>query len=132
VFAFFPMTAATRTGIRSVEPAQLDLAATLQMSRWKRLWLIDMRSALPSILTGMEVAIVLSTVGAVVSEFLAGGREGLGHLAVVNLGALRVDTMFAIVVLLCAMGIALYVTVAGLRRWLVPWHPSARQRPLGV
>jgi NitT/TauT family transport system permease protein len=132
MFALFPITTSTRNGIRSVESAQLDLAATLQMSRWKRLWLIDARSALPSILTGMEVAIVLATVGATVGEFLAGGRDGLGHLAVVNLNALRIDRMFAVVVLLSAMGILLYVTIAGLRRWLVPWHPSARQRPVGV
>jgi NitT/TauT family transport system permease protein len=132
VFAFFPMVAGTRAGIRSVEPAQLDLASTLQMSRWKRLWLIDVRSALPAILTGAEVAIVLATVGAVVSEFLAGGTEGLGHLAVVNLNALRIDRMFAVVAMLCVLGIAVYVVVAGLRRWLVPWHASARQRPVGV
>ena len=76
---------------------------------------------------------MLATVGAVVAEFLAGGRDGLGHLAVVNLNALRVDRMFAIIVMLCVMGIVLlYVAVAGLRRWLVPWHASARQRPVGV
>ena len=132
MFAFFPMTTGTRNGIRSIDPAQLDLAATLQMSRWKRLWLIDARSALPSVLTGMEVAIVLANVGAVVAEFLAGGRDGLGHLAVVNLNSLRIDRMFAVVVLLSAMGILLYVAVAGLRRWLVPWHASAKQRPVGV
>ena len=132
MFAFFPMTTGTRNGIRSIDPAQLDLAATLQMSRWKRLWLIDARSALPSVLTGMEVAIVLANVGAVVAEFLAGGRDGLGHLAVVNLNSLRVDRMFAVVVLLSAMGILLYVAVAGLRRWLVPWHASARDRPVAV
>lgn len=132
VFAFFPMTTGTRNGIRSVDPAQLDLAATLQMSRWKRLWLIDARSALPSILTGMEVAIVLATVGATVGEFLAGGRDGLGHLAVVNLNALRIDRMFAVVVLLSAMGILLYVAVAGLRRWLVPWHASTKNRAVAV
>lgn len=132
MFALFPMTTGTRNGIRSVEPAQLDLAATLQMSRWKRLWLIDVRSALPAILTGTEVAIVLSTVGAVVSEFLAGGRDGLGHLAVGNLGSLRVDRMLAIVVMLCAIGTLLYLAVGGLRRVLIPWHPSSRQRPMGI
>ena len=132
VFALFPMTTGTRAGIRSVEPAQLDLAATVQMSRWQRLWLIDARSALPAILTGAEVAIVLSTVGAVVSEFLAGGREGLGHLAVVNLGSLRIDRMLAVDALLCAMGVLLYVAVAGLRRLLVPWHPSVKQRSVAV
>lgn len=131
IFAFFPMTAGTRAGIRSVPAGQLDLAATLQTSRWQRLWLIELRSALPSILTGMEVAIVLATVGAVVSEYLAGG-DGLGWLAVVHLNQLQVDSLFAVIVLLCAVGVCLYVAVASLRRLLVPWHPSATQRPPGL
>ena len=127
VFAFFPMTAGTRAGIRAVEHGHLELAATLQASRWQRLWLIELRSALPSILTGMEVAIVLATVGAVAAEYLSGG-EGLGWLAVTNLNQLQVDRLFAIIVLLCVVGVALYGAVAGLRRLLVPWHPSAAER----
>jgi NitT/TauT family transport system permease protein len=128
VFAFFPITASTRAGIRAVDPGQLDLAASLQMSRWQRLWLVELRSALPSILTGMEVGIVLATVGAVVAEYLSGG-EGLGWLAVINLNQLQVDRLFAIIVVLCAVGVALYAAVASLRRMLIPWHPSATQRP---
>lgn len=131
VFAFFPMTAGTRAGIRSVESGHLDLAATLQMSRWQRLWLIELRAALPSILTGMEVAIVFATVGAVVAEYLAGG-EGLGWLAVVNLNQLQVDNLFAVIVVLCALGVALYAAVAGVRRLFVPWHPSVHERPPGL
>jgi NitT/TauT family transport system permease protein len=131
VFAFFPVTAGTRAGIRSVDHGHLDLASTLQTSRWQRLWLIELRSALPSILTGMEVAIVLATVGAVVAEYLSGG-EGLGWLAVANLNQLQVDRLFAIIAVLCAIGVGLYVAVAGLRRALVPWHPSATQRPAGM
>lgn len=127
VFAFFPMTAGTRAGIRAVEHGHLDLAATLQASRWQRLWLIELRSAMPSILTGMEVAIVFATVGAVVAEYLSGG-EGLGWLAVTNLNQLQVDRLFAIIVLLCVIGVVLYAAVAALRRLLVPWHPSATQR----
>ncbi len=128
VFAFFPITASTRAGIRAVDPGQLDLAATLQMPRWQRLWLVELRSALPSILTGMEVGIVLATVGAVVAEYLSGG-EGLGWLAVINLNQLQVDRLFAVIVVLCAVGVVLYALVASLRRVLIPWHPSATQRP---
>lgn len=132
VFALFPMIAGTRAGIRSVDRGHLDLAATLQMSRWKRLWLIELRSALPSIVTGMEVAIVLATVGAVVSEYLAGSQGGLGWLAVASLNSLRVARLFAVIVLLCALGIVVYAAVSMLRRWLVPWHASAVQRPPGL
>ena len=101
------------------------------MSRRQRLWLVEFRSALPSILTGAEVAIVFATVGAVVAEYLSGG-EGLGWLAVVNLNQLQVDRLFAVIALLCIVGVVLYAAVASLRRLLVPWHPSASSRtPIG-
>ncbi len=130
VFAFFPITAGTRAGIRSVDPGHRDLAATLRATRWQRLRFVVLPSALPAILTGMEVGIVLATVGAVVAEYLAGG-EGLGWLAVASLNQLRVDDLFAVIVMLAAMGFVVYATVAALRRVLAPWHPSAEDRPPG-
>ncbi|MFP5321644.1 MAG: ABC transporter permease [Acidimicrobiia bacterium] len=123
VFAFFPVTAGTRAGIRAVEPNHRDLARTLQATRWQRLVHVDLPSSLPSILTGMEVGIVLATVGAIVAEYLA-GSEGLGYLATFYLNQLQVDRLFGVIVVMCALGLALYGLVLGLRRVLVPWHQS--------
>jgi len=125
MFAFFPIVVGTQAGIRSVEPNHRDLATTLQASLVQRVRYVDFPSALPAILTGMELGIVLATIGAIVAEYLAGGR-GLGHLAVVNLNQLKVDSLFGVIVLLSAMGLLLHATMAGLRRVLVGWHPSAR------
>lgn len=130
VFAFFPITEGTRAGIRSVEPGHRDLAATLRATRRQRLRFIILPSALPSILTGMEVGVVLATIGAVVAEYLAGG-EGLGWLAVASLNQLQVADLFAVIVLLSALGFVAYAAIASLRRILVPWHPSADDRPPG-
>jgi NitT/TauT family transport system permease protein len=124
VFAFFPITWGTRAGLRSIEPGHRDLARTLQANRRQRLALVDLPSALPSILTGMEIGIVLATIGAVVAEFLS-ASEGLGWYAVANLNQLQVDRLFGVIILLSALGFVLYAAVAGLRRLLVPWHPSA-------
>ena len=90
----------------------------------QRIRFIDFPSALPAILTGMEIGIVLATIGAIVAEYLAGGG-GLGHLAVVNLNQLKVDSLFGVIVLLSLMGLVLHGAMAGLRRVLVAWHPSA-------
>ena len=80
VFAFFPITVGTRAGLRSVDPGHRDLARTLQATRRQRFWSWwSARARCRPILTGMEVGIVLATIGAVVAEFLAGG-EGLGWL----------------------------------------------------
>jgi NitT/TauT family transport system permease protein len=130
VFAFFPVTAGTRAGIRAVEPNHRDLARTLRASRWQRLTQVDLPSSLPSILTGMEVGIVLATVGAIVAEYLA-GSEGLGWLATFYLNQLQVDRLFGVIVVMSALGLALYGLVVGLRRVLVPWHQSTQdlERP---
>ncbi|HEU5082618.1 MAG TPA: ABC transporter permease [Acidimicrobiales bacterium] len=124
IFAFFPVTAGTRAGIRSVERNHRDLATTLQASRWQQLRHIDLPSSLPSILTGMEVGIVLATVGAIVAEYLA-GAEGLGYLATFYLNQLQVDALFGVIVVMSALGLLLYGAVLGLRRLLVPWHESS-------
>ncbi len=126
VFAFFPITVGTRAGLQSVEPGHRDLARTLQASWRQRFWLVECPSALPSILTGMEVGIVLATIGAVVAEFLA-GSEGLGWLSVSYLNQLQVERLFGVIVLLSVLGFVLYALVAALRRLLVPWHPSVGQ-----
>ncbi len=124
IFALFPITAGTRAGIRAVEPGHRDLAATLRASRIQRLRFVVLPSALPSILTGMEVGVVLATIGAIVAEYLA-GNEGLGWLAVASLNQLQVADLFAVIILLSVLGFVAYAAVGSLRRILVPWHPSA-------
>jgi NitT/TauT family transport system permease protein len=124
IFALFPIVAGTQAGIRSVEPGHRDLAATLNTRARHRLALFDLPSALPSILTGMEVGIVLATIGTVVAEYLA-GSEGLGWMAVSLLNQLRVDSLFGVIAVLSLLGFGLHAGVVLLRRLLVPWHQSA-------
>jgi len=121
---------AGRAGLKGAELGHRDLAAVLQARRGQRLWTIELPGALPSILTGMEVAIVLATIGAVVAEYLA-GDEGLGWLALRSLNGVAVDQLFGVIVLLSALGFALYAAVSVLRRVLVPWHPSVRRLDVG-
>ena len=131
IFAYFPVAAATINGVRSVSAMHRDLAFVVGVSRWQRLTLFAVPSALPSILTGLEVAIVLATVGAVVAEYLA-GSEGLGWLAVTSLNQLQVDSLFAVVMLLSILGFVLYRGMAAVRRFAIPWHPSAKGDPVSA
>jgi NitT/TauT family transport system permease protein len=131
VFGFFPIMAGTRAGIRSVDAGHRDLVSTLQARLRHRLFLVELPSAMPSILTGMEVGMVLATIGAVVGEYLAGG-EGLGFLVVSYTGQLRTDSAFGVIVLLSVLGYVLHAAVASLRRVLVPWHASATPLATGL
>lgn len=123
VLAFFPVFSNTLIGIKSVDPGLRDVMTCLNAGPLSRFWLLDIRSALPFILTGMEVGIVLAIIGAIVGEFM-GGSEGLGNLAVLTLQEMQVDTLFAVILLLALIGVSLYLLVTLLRRLLTPWHSS--------
>ncbi|MEQ8446548.1 MAG: ABC transporter permease [Pelagibacterium sp.] len=125
VLAFFPVFANTYLGARSVDRGLVELFEVGKATRDRRFTKLVLPSSLPYILTGMEMAIVLSIIGAVVAEFMAGSR-GLGYLATIKLQELQVGSLFAVVIVLALIGFALYFLVGSLRRVLIPWHESAR------
>lgn len=127
VLAFFPILTNTLLGVKSVDRGHRDVMKSLNASRWETFRRLELPNALPYILSGMEVGIVLATIGAVVGEYL-GGSEGLGHLAVATLNAFEVDALFAVIVLLTVIGFLLYLGVVALRRLLIPWHDSVQVR----
>jgi len=127
VLAFFPIFTNTLLGVKSVDHGHRDVMESLNAGRFKTFWLLEFPSALPYLLAGMEVGIVLAVIGAVVGEYL-GGSEGLGHLAVATLNAFQVDALFAVILLLTVMGFGLWLLVVLLRRAVIPWHDSVVYR----
>lgn len=123
VIGVFPILINTQLGIKSVEAGHREVMKTLNAGSWKTFYLLEVPSALPFILGGMEIGIVLTTIGAVVGEFLAGG-SGLGHLAVMTLQELEVDRLFGIILLLTILGFVLYYAIVLLRKVAIPWHQS--------
>ena len=123
VIAFFPVMTNTLLGLRSVEAGHEDVFGALRANAWQRFRMLQLPSALPAIMAGTEMAMVLATIGAVVGEYL-GGSDGLGYFAVATMNAFQTDRLFGIIILLTVMGFLLYAAVAWLRRALLPWHRS--------
>ena len=126
VLAFFPILTNTVLGIKSVERGYRDVMTVLNAGRWQRFVTLELPSSLPAVLAGMEVGIVLAIIGAVVGEYL-GGSTGLGHLLVASLNDYKVGTMFAVIILLTAMGFLLYAFIGSIKRFVIPWHESTEQ-----
>lgn len=125
VLAFFPILLNTLLGVKSVERGYREVLSSLNASRWQAITQLEFPSALPYILTGMEVGVVLSIIGAVVGEYL-GGSEGLGNLAVKEMNSYNTTALFAVIIHLSAIGFLFYAAVVGMRRFLIPWHESVR------
>ena len=119
----FPILLTTVRGLREVEPDLLDLVKSLRGSRWQTFTKIQLPGALPYIFSGMKVAAILAVAGAIVGEFL-GSAAGLGYLMLQVQVTLDTAAMFMAVLLITAIGMALYGIVLALERWLVV--PDAR------
>jgi NitT/TauT family transport system permease protein len=121
--AFFPIMLNVMLGVRSIEPGHRDVMRSLDAGRWQTFQSLDFHSTLPYVFAGMEVGIVFALIGAIVGEYL-GGNEGLGYMVVVSLNALDAPQLFAVIILLAALGSLLFFAVNGLKRLMIPWHES--------
>jgi NitT/TauT family transport system permease protein len=112
-------------GFQSVDKDMLDLARSLNGSRWKTLRLIQFPHALPHLFSGMKVATMLALIGAVVGEFVA-SDSGLGYLIMLAQGSFDTVQIFASLLMLGLIGMLLFYVVEFLERLALPWHTSQR------
>jgi NitT/TauT family transport system permease protein len=126
VLVFFPFLINSLIGLRSADPLALDVLKTLNASHTEILWRLRLPSSLPFLCAGARICVPLSLIGAVVAEFVAAGQtNGLGTLIVTAASLSDLPTIYASVVVLAVMGIALFVLVVLIQRRLLAWHSSA-------
>lgn len=133
--AFFPILSNTALGLTAVDPNLRDLFRLHGASRWQILWRLQMPSALPYILAGAKVSGGLALIGAVVAEFVAGSgtASGLAWRIVESGNRLNIPRLFAALVLLSLLGLAIFAALSWLqRRLLARWHESEIGRSAGL
>lgn len=124
--SFFPVAVNTIDGLKAADPDLLNLLRTLGATRRQRVRVAQIPAALPSVFSGVKIAAALSVIGAVFAEWV-GSSEGLGHLILVLNNQVATAEMFATIVVLAGIGIALYGAVLLLERLLLPWYHGGRQ-----
>jgi putative hydroxymethylpyrimidine transport system permease protein len=120
---YFPVAAALFDGLRRTEPGWLDLARTMGASRLRLLLHLRLPAALPAFGSGLRIATAVAPIGAVVGEWV-GSSAGLGYLMLHANARLRIDLMFAALMVLMAMALTLYVLVDRTLARLMPWAPE--------
>jgi ABC-type nitrate/sulfonate/bicarbonate transport system permease component len=123
---FFPVVVNTTDGLKSVEPDMVRLMRTLGMSRPRIMRSVRVPSALPYVFSGLKVAMALAVIGAVFGEWV-GASEGLGYLMLALNNQLATVDLFAAVLVLSLMGIALFFLVGLVERLAIPWHHETRR-----
>jgi NitT/TauT family transport system permease protein len=120
LLAFFPMMINSFTGLRSVEPEKIDLMRSLSASRFETYRIVKLPHAAPYIFAGLDMAVVYAFLGTIVAEFL-GAQQGMGVVITQAQAVTDVAGVFAALVILGAVGIALHAIVRRLEHRVVHW-----------
>ncbi|EKE00728.1 MAG: hypothetical protein ACD_21C00285G0022 [uncultured bacterium] len=117
---FFPITSAFYDGLRRTPQGYLDLAQTMNASKWQTLRCIRIPMALPSLGSGLRVAATFAPMGAVIGEWV-GASKGLGFLILNANSRMQIDLMFATLFVLIILTLAFYFIVDLSIKSVISW-----------
>jgi len=120
VICFFPITVNMATGLATIEPELEDVLRALGANRMDVLIKVGLPRSLPYFFGSLKVAITLAFVGAVVSETV-GANKGIGKLMLDAQAAFQVPIVFAGLLVLAVLGIALYAATAAIETRFTGW-----------
>jgi ABC-type nitrate/sulfonate/bicarbonate transport system permease component len=120
LICFFPITVNVVDGLRSVDEQLLKLTRSMGASRLGTLWRVELPSAVPSLFSGLRIAATVAVIGAVFGEW-AGADRGLGRLVLLGINQLETPRVYAGIVILMIMSLAMFVLVTLIQRLAAPW-----------
>lgn len=121
--ATFPIVVATAAGLYAATENERMLFKSIGATRLQTLLRLKLPTGLPYVFTGLKIAAVGVMAGAITGEFLGGGK---GFGALIRQSASQLDTprVFALILYLSLLGLALYFTVVWTQRRFVFWNKS--------
>lgn len=127
MIAAFPIITNTHFGLQSVDRGLHELFTLGRASRWQRLIKLELRAALPAIMTGIRTAAGLVVVGAIIGDmFFAKGEPGIGTLLDIYRSRLQSEDLIAAIAIASVFGIAVFSLFGAASRSLVgKWHASS-------
>ncbi|MEJ7789649.1 MAG: ABC transporter permease [Thermoleophilaceae bacterium] len=128
LICFFPITVNVLDGLRSVDSEHLSLMRSFGASRLRTLRAVELPAALPSFFSGLRIAATVSVIGAVFGEW-AGADSGLGRLVLLGNDQLETPRVYAGVVILTAMAVALFALASLAERIACPWNRTRERTP---
>lgn len=122
ISAFFPLLLGAEQGVRSISHEWREVADVLRLSPWRRLKVLVLPAALPSILVGVEIALVTAWIGTIGAEYSIGSGVGLGAFLAAARDVFRMDLVLIGVALMALVGYAWSRLASWAFERLFPWQ----------
>jgi NitT/TauT family transport system permease protein len=119
---FFLVVLNTMSGVMEIDRSYRDVARNFGASKRQLFLTVALPGALPSIFTGLRLALGFSLIVIVGTEFLA-AKQGVGHLIWNSYQTLAIKKMFVGLIVVGIMGWALTLLLDLIERIALPWKP---------
>lgn len=124
---FFTTLIGMLVGLRSADRHSIELVKAYGGNRFTQLTKVRLRSALPSLFAGLQIAAPAAILGAIIGEFF-GGERGLGIFMIASLQASKVARTWGIGFLATALAGVGFAITTMIGRRLTRWAPSRSPR----
>jgi NitT/TauT family transport system permease protein len=125
MISFFPIAVSVSIGLSTLEPEYRDILRSLGASNATIFWKIALPKTLPEFFGALKVAVTLAFIGTNLMEIVSPHGRGLG--ALFDSGRTNADypLMFAVLIALAVLGIALFYVVVALEKVFAGWADRA-------
>jgi NitT/TauT family transport system permease protein len=121
--ALFPILLSTYYGASMVEQKLIWSAMAAGTPRREILFKVVLPAAMPSILTGCRIGLVISCIVVFLAEMIT-STDGLGHVLVTAARTFRAVDMFVPLITISLLGLILNALLQGLRSYLLRGFPE--------
>lgn len=118
---FILVTINTTAGVRGIDKVYLMAGRNYGASGWSLMRHVILPGAMPVIFAGLRIALGTAMIVIISVEFLR-AKQGVGFITYYYWEVLNPEKMYAGLVVVMALGIALAAALQGLQRWLMPWQ----------
>jgi len=120
IIIYFPITTACYDGLKNTPKQWLQLAQTYKLSPLQTLFKVRFRASLPSLASGLKIAVCIAPIGAVIGEWV-GSSKGLGYLMLHANARMQIDLMFAALFILVVLTLTIYFLTDYVTKKYIPW-----------
>ena len=123
--ALVPVVVNTCDGIRTTPPALLEVARVYGYTRWQTVTQVVLPAALPSIFTGVYLALIYSWLATIGAEYLLVAGRGIGNTLIEGSEHFQMDLVLFGMAVIGTVGWAMNASARALERRLARWTGRA-------
>jgi len=121
LMTFFPLLLASISGFQILDDRLLYLTQSMGATRWQTFRYLRFPAALPVIFSGIKTSATIAATAAIVAEFV-GANKGLGYVLLRGTSTMDIELVFAVLVVLTIVGIAVNYVVELCEWAMTPWQ----------